>query len=287
MNFEPSIIGADLLGTVMSYLSYVARALLVLAIDLASFTFIYRIYFSLSHGEYCAELLFILLLLSYLILLFSVLSTYKSLWRVASRDLFPKDQSRLGWLCLGALLALAFYLTRVMLTFPFGEMEWYPFGVVKAYNHFSPLCLMILITYSFVGSLTEEVVYRGYVQSDLMKSFGLGFALITTSTIFMARHVKLFAPLPDLDLLLFFLLFGVFIGFLFYETGSLYAPISFHVCFNLINILIPVDIIVAPSFPLVDYLITPASWVLLLFFLSLLMKTKTFEGETKTQKCIA
>ena len=276
-----------MLKTLLSYLSYIARALLVLAIDLASFTFIYRIYFSLSHWENRAELLFILLLLSYLILLFSVLSTYKSLWRVALRNLFPKDQSKFGWLCLGALLALAFYLTRLMLTFPFGEMEWYPFGVVKAYNHFSPLCLVILITYSFVGSLTEEVVYRGYVQSELMGSLGLGFALITTSTIFMARHVKLFAPLPDLDLLLFFLLFGVFVGFLFYETGSLYAPTSFHVCFNLINILIPMDIMVSHSLHLVDYLVTPASWVLLLFFFFLLMKTKTFEGETKTQKCIA
>jgi len=264
------------------YLSHVARTLLVLALDLASFTFTYRIYFSLTHGENRVELLFTLLLVSYLILLFSILSTYKALWRITLRRLFPKDQSRLGRLCLGALLALAFYLTRVMLTLPFGEMKWYPFGAIKAYNHFSPLGLIMLIAYAFVGSLTEEVVYRGYVQSELMESFGLGFALIAASTIFMARHVKLFAPLPDLDLLLFFLLFGMFVGLLFYETGSLYASASFHVCFNLINILIPVDIIVDPSFHLVNYLVTPASLVLPLLFLTLLMKTKTFGGETKT-----
>ncbi len=259
-----------------SYLSPIVRALLVLALDLVSFTFIYRIYFSLSHGENRVELLFTLLLFSYLILLFSVLFTYKSPWRVALRSLFPKDQSRLGWLCLGALLALAFYLTRAMLTLPFGEMEWYQFGAVKAYNYFSPLGLIILIAYAFLGSLTEEVVYRGHVQSELMGSFGLGFALITTSTIFMARHVKLFAPLPDLDLLLFLLLFGGFVGFLFHKTGNLYAPTSFHVCFNLINILVPVDIIISPSFHLVDYLVTPASWLFLLFFFNLLMKTKKF-----------
>ena len=45
-----------------SYLSYVARALLVLALDLTSFTFMHRVYFSLSHGENHVELLFIFLM---------------------------------------------------------------------------------------------------------------------------------------------------------------------------------------------------------------------------------
>lgn len=80
--------------------------------------------------------------------------------------------------------------------------------------------------------LVEEVIYRGFVQSGIIRvvrSTWLG--LVLASLLFMAGHIGSVAPhaLPTL----FFL--AMFMGLAFERTGRIAVPITMHVCFNAAN----------------------------------------------------
>ena len=73
--------------------------------------------------------------------------------------------------------------------------------------------------------LCEEVVFRGYLYPVMKKYAGIFAAALCSSLIFAAAHGNLTAMLP-------LFIFGGILVFLYEKTGSLWAPIAAHFCFN-------------------------------------------------------
>lgn len=73
--------------------------------------------------------------------------------------------------------------------------------------------------------LCEELVFRGYFYPVLKKFGGLPVAALCSALVFAAAHGSLTALLP-------LFIFGCVLVFLYEKTGSLWAPIAAHFCFN-------------------------------------------------------
>lgn len=73
--------------------------------------------------------------------------------------------------------------------------------------------------------LCEEIVFRGYFYPVLKRFAGVWPAAVASSLVFACAHGSLTAALP-------LFLFGVLLVFLYEKTGSLWAPIAVHFCFN-------------------------------------------------------
>lgn len=83
----------------------------------------------------------------------------------------------------------------------------------------------------FVAPVCEEIVFRGYFYAAAKKFAGPWPAAICSALVFGAAHGNLAALLP-----LFIL--ALVLVVLYEKTGSLWAPISVHFCFNGATVLI-------------------------------------------------
>ncbi|BCU76527.1 type II CAAX endopeptidase family protein [Luteolibacter sp. LG18] len=82
-----------------------------------------------------------------------------------------------------------------------------------------------------VAPVCEEVIFRGYIYPVTKKFGGKWAAAVFTALVFGAAHGNLPALLP-----LFLLALGLI--WLYEKTGSLWAPIAVHLCFNGATVLI-------------------------------------------------
>ena len=73
--------------------------------------------------------------------------------------------------------------------------------------------------------LCEEIVFRGYLYPAAKKFAGPWVAGVFTALVFACAHASLAALLP-------LFIFGLVLVFVYEKTGSLWAPIAIHFCFN-------------------------------------------------------
>ena len=71
----------------------------------------------------------------------------------------------------------------------------------------------------------EEIVFRGYLYSAAKRFAGPWAAAVCSALIFAAAHGSISALLP-------LFVFGCLLVFIYEKTGSLWAPIAVHLCFN-------------------------------------------------------
>jgi len=83
----------------------------------------------------------------------------------------------------------------------------------------------------FVAPICEEIIFRGYFYAVAKKFSGPWVAAICSALVFGAAHGNLAALLP-----LFIL--ALVLVVLYEKTGSLWAPIAVHFCFNGATVLI-------------------------------------------------
>lgn len=89
-----------------------------------------------------------------------------------------------------------------------------------------PKYLVSLIIIGLLPAIFEEVCFRGGIQNILTRWFkGPWFAIVITSIIFSAVHISYYGFLVRAVL-------GVFLGFVFYYSGSLWLSILFHFLYN-------------------------------------------------------
>jgi membrane protease YdiL (CAAX protease family) len=79
--------------------------------------------------------------------------------------------------------------------------------------------------------LCEEIVFRGYFYPVLKRYSGAWSAAICSALVFAAAHGSLMALLP-------LFVFGLLLVFIYEKTGSIWAPISVHFCFNGATVLV-------------------------------------------------
>ena len=90
---------------------------------------------------------------------------------------------------------------------------------------------LMAVTAVLVAPVCEEILFRGYLYGAAKRFAGPWVAGIGSALIFAAAHGSLM-PLPPLFILGFLLVLA-------YEwTGSLWAPIGIHLCFNGATVLI-------------------------------------------------
>ena len=82
-----------------------------------------------------------------------------------------------------------------------------------------------------VAPLCEEVVFRGYFYPVLKKFAGFWPAVICSAVVFASAHGNLTAMLP-------LFIFGGLLVLIYEKTGSLWAPIAVHCCFNSATVIV-------------------------------------------------
>jgi membrane protease YdiL (CAAX protease family) len=125
------------------------------------------------------------------------------------------------WVLFGGLQALGF-------------MEWVEsLGVetvqdtVKLLQESSDPLVLGLMGFAAVvaAPLCEEIVFRGYLYPVAKKFSGPWVAGICSAMVFAAAHGSLAALLP-------LFIFGCVLVFIYEKTGSIWAPVAVHFCFN-------------------------------------------------------
>lgn len=95
-----------------------------------------------------------------------------------------------------------------------------------------PLVLGLMAAAAIVvAPLCEEIVFRGYFYPVLKKFAGIWPAAICSSLVFAAAHGNLTAFLP-------LLIFGGLLVFIYEKTGSIWAPMAVHLCFNSLTVIV-------------------------------------------------
>lgn len=95
-----------------------------------------------------------------------------------------------------------------------------------------PLALGLMIFAAVIAApLCEELVFRGYFYPVLKRFGGPRAAVLCSALVFAAAHGSLTALLP-------LFIFGCVLVFLYEKTGSLWAPVAAHFCFNGATVLV-------------------------------------------------
>jgi membrane protease YdiL (CAAX protease family) len=137
----------------------------------------------------------------------------------------------------GAVVAMWAFFGTLQAT---GYMKWMEsFGVesvqdtVKLLQTSSDPLVLGLMAFAAViaAPICEEIVFRGYFYPAAKSFAGPWAAGIFSALVFASAHGSLTALLP-----LFF--FGCVLVFVYEKTGSLWAPMSVHFCFNGATVLI-------------------------------------------------
>jgi membrane protease YdiL (CAAX protease family) len=148
-------------------------------------------------------------------------------WRELGWDLSPRGAKMfLAGIVLNALLGLAIVSTIFLTGWQRVEVSGIPvYGLTTVLGY---LALTAILMFS-VG-VGEETLFRGYIQTDLMRKFGNLNALIVTSIIFAAIHIVMLIAGQEVSPLSIFNIFlaSLVMGYLYVITGSICASIGFH-----------------------------------------------------------
>ncbi len=100
------------------------------------------------------------------------------------------------------------------------------------YFNLPPNLFLEIIMQIFLVALPEEMFFRGFLQSSLLKSgLGLTLAIVLTNIIFAISHLAL--SLSPARLLTFFP--GLIFSYLVYKNKSLLSPILYHAACNILG----------------------------------------------------
>ena len=88
-----------------------------------------------------------------------------------------------------------------------------------------PLLVLMSFAAVVVAPVCEEVVFRGYLYPVAKRFWGPAVGALASSLAFAAAHASLVAMLP-------LALFGLLLAWLYERTGTIWAPIAAHACFN-------------------------------------------------------
>ncbi|MEO5916864.1 MAG: type II CAAX endopeptidase family protein [Luteolibacter sp.] len=95
-----------------------------------------------------------------------------------------------------------------------------------------PLALGLMAAAAvFAAPICEEIVFRGYLYPAAKKFTGPWVAGICSALVFGAAHGSMAALLP-------LFVFGCVLVFIYEKTGSIWAPMAVHFCFNGATVLI-------------------------------------------------
>lgn len=95
-----------------------------------------------------------------------------------------------------------------------------------------PLTLWLMAAAAVIAApLCEEIVFRGYLYGAAKRFTGPWVAGFFSALVFSSVHGSLVALLP-------LFVFGCLLAYVYEKTGSIWAPIAIHFCFNGATVLV-------------------------------------------------
>jgi hypothetical protein len=129
--------------------------------------------------------------------------------------------------------------------------------------------LMVIIT-----PIVEEIVYRGFLFNLLLKKYSVKIAFIASSLIFALIHLR-FAGIG------FLFLYGLFLGYAYFKTKSLIAPILAHFTINFLSSFSTHSVVELNSASFIKYLLIYITGLFLVFIIfSIINKMQLFNSNS-------
>lgn len=219
-------------------------ALLVLSSFLISFLLAFLLYFikkslgidsiskSLGISYYTLEVL-----AQYFIAGFVILAVYLFVIRKYKLDLTSFGFRRLPILKTVAYVVLAFIATFVswIVLIPFIMIFFPTVDISESQNIFQmsmgPVAQVLLVIYAvIIGPFIEEVVFRGVVFPAVSRRFNIYAGIIVNTLIWSLLHFQI-------NVIIFTLIFGVILSYLYLKTQSIWPSYLTHVCKNLMAVI--------------------------------------------------
>lgn len=129
---------------------------------------------------------------------------------------------------LSIIIILFFALTSEI--FPLSEME------MQFQRSFAKYIWYGLLSSLIIAPIFEEVFFRRFVLSYLLKYLSPKFAIIISALIFGAFHM-------NVRQFILASVLGLFLGAVYYRTGNLKYSIAMHLAFNIFGLIIPIIIL--------------------------------------------
>ena len=137
-------------------------------------------------------------------------------------------------------LGIVFAFSARFLEIGFGALVG---GVIIVYAYSSLFVMMFFVVDTFFVGLSEEGVFRGYIQRKLTDAWKFLPALLFASILFKIYHTDFFtASMSDFVLTAFavFPSFGIFAGYLYYKSHrNMLGPIALHMFYDLFGTIVP------------------------------------------------
>lgn len=127
---------------------------------------------------------------------------------------------------IGLLLGVVLICLGTTVIFALQGIEWIG-------RSFDAEELLISTVILLMVSFGEELVFRGYVLRNLMKSFNKWFSLLISSVLFTLVHFS--AGQTPVTALFNIFLGGMLMGIAFIITRSLWLPVCFHFSWNFVQ----------------------------------------------------
>ncbi len=120
---------------------------------------------------------------------------------------------------------LKYVLMGIVIGIPVGTAEYLVLHPAPAFPNFEVVYMLRDLVYMvfFVG-LAEELLFRGLVQRDLTNALGWKWGITLASLMFAVMHLT-WRSTPEVVFVFFA---GLLLGYLYYKTKSLVAPIITH-----------------------------------------------------------
>ncbi|SDR81132.1 CPBP family intramembrane glutamic endopeptidase [Christiangramia echinicola] len=132
-------------------------------------------------------------------------------------------------------LWIGFTIGTIIMIFAFGILEF--LNEIQFQKIVFDLNEIILSVFLFIFvSLTEEILFRGYILRNLMYSFNKYVALLISALIFAVAH----GMNPNIDIIGLTNIFlgGILLGITYIHTKNLWFPIALHFSWNFFQVLL-------------------------------------------------
>ncbi len=152
----------------------------------------------------------------------------------------------------GLFLALIYLGVFYLTSFGLGSsIELGSFPNLQGYENYSvysiPSVLVLYLLFSLSGAFSEEVAYRGYIQTRISAKYGVVVGVVVSTLFFSLQHIHVFQInwISQFlqNQLIHVVLFGIFTGYLFYKSKeNIWSVVAFHVLLNTFSVLVPIMI---------------------------------------------
>lgn len=91
--------------------------------------------------------------------------------------------------------------------------------------------LLSIFIVALLPAVIEEMVFRGVIQHNFNKKYNIVFSILVASLLFGIAHM-------NLSQFIFTFIFGIFLGYVYYDSKNIIVPILFHFTNNLLAVII-------------------------------------------------